>query len=321
MVGEYPINFVGFKKSYDSEKIYYLDTSVPSDHVTAFDPVLFNNYEITVTDGVYSIKKANEQAIMIHSQEELIIRYQQLKDGDTEMWYLTPGNYGDLTIDKNIGLTIIGCYDTAIEENDYSHINDAHDKTMAEVKDDALKIVTVFDSITVNRGALTLDIVRINGEINQTVVYMGKNASSLTINRSLFKHTQVSGEGGASIPQNANAISVNPSFSGMVRIERSYIEGFTSGVYMRGGSKLEIINSRFNKNTVGVKSSDADIHIEGSRFEFTLNEAVYLEMMDFTIINSSFYSNGVGIKSLRTNTYDLLLENRFGLNVTDIANL
>lgn len=321
MVGDYPINFIGFKESFASDRIFYLNAGNPADDVMELNPILFHNYNITVINGTYRINKANPNAIIISSEEELNTRYEQLKDGDSVIWYLAPGNYGDLVIDKNVGITIIGCYDINITDIDYSHITDTHDRIMSQVKDDALSIVTFFNSITVNRGALTLDIIRIDGRLNQSIIYIGRNATSVDISRSAFVHTEIKGEGGASIPQNASALMTSPSFKGLLRLENTYVEGFTAGIYMSSGRKLEIVNCRFNKNRTAIRSFGGDIHIEGSRFEFSIDNALYLEMIEFTVINCSFMSNAVAVRSMSVNTYDIWLENRFSNNVKDTERL
>lgn len=323
MVGEYNINFIGFKENSNSQKIYYIDAPIPSDDVTRMNPVLFGNYNITVIDGTYNIKKANENAVIINNATELQQAYEQLQDGDSVLWYLAPNDdsYGDLVIDRNIGITIIGCYDVNIQDNDYSYLESPHDRRMSEVKDDALAIVTFFDSIMVNRGALTLDIISVNGQIDKSVVYVGKNTSSVTIKRCSFIHQEDFGAGGSPRPQNATAIMTSPSFKGLLRIENSYVSGFTAGVYLSSARKIEVINSRFAENRIAIRSFGGDTHIEGSRFEFSRDSALYLEMRDFIVINSSFYSNDVGIKSSSTNVYDLWLENIFSKNVHDTSSL
>jgi hypothetical protein len=322
MVGDYDIEFVGFKSSYDGDKIYYLNAAIPSDDVLAMNPVLFGNYNITVINGTYTIRKANESAVIINDKTELDTHYNALTEGTSVIWYLAPGNYGDLVVNKNVGITIIGCYDANAQFEEYADIEDTHERTMNIVKSDAGHIVTIFESVTISRGALTLDIVKIGGRINSHSIYIGANASAIEVRRSSLVHTEVFGAGGVAIPQNASAIYSSPSFRDLLRIDRTYIEGFTSAVYLNAAGALEVVNSRFNRNnTTAIRCFNNTIHIEGSRFEFTSDNALYFEMTEYTVINSSFLSNRVAIKSLTTNTYDLWLENTFVNNVQDITTL
>ncbi|MDD4316677.1 MAG: hypothetical protein PHC84_05915, partial [Clostridia bacterium] len=321
MVGDYAINFIGFKASYSAEKIYFLNSPIPADDVLAMDPVLFGNYDITVINGIYTVKKANENAVTIDGRAELDARYNALQEGNSVTWYMAPGNYGDFIINKNVGITIIGCYDVDAQFETYEEIEDNHERMMLTVESDSGHIVTIFESVVINRGALTLDIIKIGGKINKSAIYIGANASAVELRRSSLIHTEVFGDGGAAIPQNASAVSSSPSFKDLLRIDRTYIEGFTAAVYLNGGSSLEVVNSRLNRNMAGIRCFNSTVHIEGSRFEFTRGNALYLEMIDFTVINSSFLSNETAIKSLTSNTYDLWLENTFAGNVNDITTL
>lgn len=322
MVGDYAIDFTGFKTSYDAEKIYYLDAAIPVDDVMAMNASLFGNYSITVINGTYRIKKANENAVIINDQTELEAHYDALPEGNSVIWYLAPGNYGDLVINKNVGITIIGCYDVNAVFETFDSVEDNHERTMSIIKSDAGHIVTVFESIVINRGALTVDIVKIGGKRNKQSIYIGANASAIEVRRSSLVHTEVFGDGGVSIPQNAGAIYSSPAFKDLLRIDRTYVEGFTTAVYLNGAGALEVVNSRFNRNTItAIRCFNNTTHIEGSRFEFTGENALYLEMLDYTVVNSSFMSNRVAIRSLTSNTYDLWLENTFANNVKDIITL
>lgn len=322
MVGEYPIRFVGFKQTFDSDKVYYLNAERPEDDVINLDPVLFGNYNITAINGIYRINKAVQDAIIIHDEEELHQRYGLMQEGDTQVWYLAPGFYGDFVVDKNVGITLIGSYDTSAEYGDFSSIEDMHDKTMNEVKDNSQNIATVFNSIRIERGAVTIDIIRFNGDANHTSVYVNRNASSVEIKRSYFKNEEILAPGGMSEAQNARAIVTAPMFAGLLRLDRTYIEGFSIGVYMDGGQTLEVVNSRFNSNNyAALMANKGNTHIEGSRFEFTRGHGVYLQMSLFTAINCSFYANNTGLASLSVAHYDILLENIFMDNVTDIETL
>ena len=321
MVGEYEINFVGFKKDANSDKIYYLDALNEEDDLLQINPTLYGNYNITVNNGIYKILKLNEQAITINDTDELNVAYNELNEGETALWYLAPGNYGDFVIDKNVGITIIGCYDNSITDIDYPSITDKHMLTMNEVRDNAQSIGTSFDSITINAGALTLEIIKFVGDINSNSIYINKDATTLSVKRCLFIHNEITGEGGEPIIQNSKAIVSNPSFNGLLRIERTYFEGYTIAVYMNGSKNFEIINSRFNDCKAGIKGYCGDVHIEGCHFEYIKGDAVYLEMVNFTVINCSFESNEVAIKSLAINSYDLWLENSFKNNVIEIDSI
>ena len=151
MVGEYPIRFVGFKQTFDSDKVYYLNAERPEDDVINLDPVLFGNYNITAINGIYRINKAVQDAIIIHDEEELHQRYGLMQEGDTQVWYLAPGFYGDFVVDKNVGITLIGSYDTSAEYGDFSSIEDMHTKHERS-KDNSQNIATVFNSIRIERA-------------------------------------------------------------------------------------------------------------------------------------------------------------------------
>lgn len=322
MVGDYDITFQGFKYSYDDEKIYYLNAAIPADDVLTMNATLFENYNITVINGTYRIKKANENAVIINDRAELDAHYNALPEGNSVIWYLAEGNFGDLVINKNVGITIIGCYDVNAVFETFENVEDNHERTMSIIKSDAKHVVTIFESVVINRGALTLDIVKIGGKINKQSIFVGAGASAVEVRRSSLVHTEVFGDGGVSIPQNASAIYSSPSFKDLLRIDRTYVEGFTTAVYLNGAGSLEVVNSRFNRNTItAIRCYNNTVHIEGSRFEFTGENALYLEMIDYTVINSSFMSNRVAIKSLTSNTYDLWLENTFVNNVKDIVAL
>lgn len=315
-VGEYAINFVGFRQA-GGETIYYLNPVGDQKGLEQMN-ILFGNYDISVRNGTYIIRKARENAVIINDAAEFATEYAKLKNGDTALWYLSPGNYGSFTMDKDIALTLIGCYDVA-SIGSVDSINNEFDR----MKEAAPLIASSFDEITVVKGSLALDIIKFEGRPFSQSMIIGKDAGYIEIRRSGFINTPAAGMG----KQNAVAIYIEPRYARRVTVSETYIAGFRTGVgvselastIISTENNLEILNSRFNDNDFAVYAQNGNIHIEGTRFEYGSDRAITLNMHEFIITGCEFIGNYIAVATRSTLVSDLLQSNSYRDNVTNVT--
>lgn len=324
IVGDYAIDFVGFKAP-ESNTVYYLNPLGNQQSVLDLNPTLFGNYEITVEGGIYTVRKADESAIIISSESELLAAYNALPEKGKATWYLAPGDYGHFVMDKDVSIAIIGCYDV----NEIGYVDGLTDKN-AIIRESALRIAASFKSITVYKGALELDIVSIDGRANASALTVKAGAGYVYVNRSSFVHTPELNSNGEPMVQNAIAVNIEAGYNRRVSISDSFFDQFTTAVYMNmvGSSigddapenNLEIMDCLFSRNSVGVMAFNGNIHIQDSRFEYTTRYAVSLDMNDFTVLDCHFSDNYVGISSRKVGSdlYELSQNSTFDNNVKDV---
>lgn len=277
MVGNYPLAVVNkdnmLSKGGDEEK----------------NAGFHKNYEfVAINDGTYQIVAERENTRIISNQEELTQAIQQLREGDTVIWYFMAGNYGTITINLNASVSIIGSYDLSSEE----------------------EIIAVsFQQVIVNKGAVLLDIVSFRDIANDSAVKVGKEASSLTVSRSRFARAT------ANVLTNSTAIGTAAGYANTLYISDTSFMGYTTAIYMLGGS-LELRNSELYENMNGVYLQKGNIVLDTNKFVANRGAAVNIAYASATtsIFDNIFDSNDIGIKTSVALRNDIRVQNTFKQN-------
>ena len=257
------------------------------------------NYNIiAINNGVYRITALQEGARVIDNKDELDDAIALLEDeerkgntGMTVKWYLRAGDYGDITINVNASITIIGSYDLSDEKEE---------------------IAVKFNTITINKGAVLLDIVKFNALGDKANVYIARNATSATIKRAEFVRQ------GVSTIINSIAIRSEDGFKGSVYVYNSYIYGYAQAMYLYGG-KLEMENTTLEQNVNGIYVR-GDVLIKANTFKETRGPAINIATQNATVAISgnTFQSNVTAIESASQMRNDIEVQNTFIQNATDI---
>ena len=257
------------------------------------------NYNIiAINNGVYRITALQEGARVIDNKDELDDAIALLEDeerkgntGMTVKWYLRAGDYGDITINVNASITIIGSYDLSDEKEE---------------------IAVKFNTITINKGAVLLDIVKFNALGDKANVYIARNATSATIKRAEFVRQ------GVSTIINSIAIRSEDGFKGSVYVYNSYIYGYAQAMYLYGG-KLEMENTTLEQNVNGIYVR-GDVLIKANTFNETRGPAINIATQNATVAISgnTFQSNVTAIESASQMRNDIEVQNTFIQNATDI---
>ena len=257
------------------------------------------NYIITgAINGLYSITAALPNTRVIDNKAQLDNVLSLVKDGDTVRLYLRAGNYGNIVLDKNAAVSIVGSYDLSGETDE---------------------IAVVFDSIRVTNGALLLDIVKMYAKPDSSLVRVGKDVASLTVNRSTFIDLPFLG-GSQQTTVNSRAISTDWGFNGTVYMDQTSILGFAAGLYLEYGS-VEISNSRFKYVVSAVHVLSGNVNVSDSVFENCRKVAVRIDSnkANVSIFDNLFASNLVAIRSAVALRNDIKVQNVFRENGTDIS--
>ncbi|OQC14678.1 MAG: hypothetical protein BWX72_01245 [Firmicutes bacterium ADurb.Bin080] len=257
------------------------------------------NYVISgAINGLYSITAALPNTRVIDNKAQLDNVLALIKDGDTVRLYLRAGNYGNISLDKNAAVSIVGSYNLS-EEID--------------------EIAVVFDSIRVTKGALLLDIVKMYAKSDSSLVRVGKDVASLTVNRSSFIDLPFLG-GSQQTTVNSRAISTDWGFKGTVYMDQTSILGFAAGLYIEYGS-VEISNSRFKYVVNAVHVLSGNVNVSDSTFENCRKVAIRIDSSkaSVSIFDNLFASNYVAIRSAVPMRNDIKVQNVFRENGTDIS--
>lgn len=247
------------------------------------------NYEFAeVEDGTYKIVAYSANTEVIDNIEQFQDAVAKLRDGDTKRWYLRAGDYGTLVIDKNASVSIIGSYDlTSATE----------------------KIAVSFDSISLVKGAIQLDIVSVKDKANGASVALGAEASRLNISRSEFVRS------GTSMLTNSVAIRTDYGYKGTVYVDSTSFTGFQTAIYADGGS-LEVTSSVFKNNGNGIVVRNGDLLINGNTFVTNNGVAVNIVAKNATVsvLNNVFRANDVAIRTAVALRKDIKAQNEFKEN-------
>ena len=247
------------------------------------------NYEfVAINDGSYEIVAEKANTRVIANRAELEEALAQLNDRDTAIWYFMPGSYGSIIIDKDASVSIIGSYDLTSEE---------------EV------IAVKFDQIVINKGAVLLDIVAFNDKANDSVVKLGKMASSLTVSRSTFTRAS------SGMLTNSVAIGSESGYSNTVYVSDTYFSGYSTAIYLLGGS-LELRASHLYENMNGVYLQRGSVILDTNIFDANRGYAVNIAYAGATtsIFDNVFTNNDVAIKTVVELRKDIRVQNTFRQN-------
>lgn len=253
------------------------------------------NYEfVEVENGVYNIVAYSANTRVIDNKADFDSAVEQLRDGDTARWYLRAGEYGDLKIDVNASVSIIGSYDLTSETE---------------------SIAVMFDTITLNKGAIQLDIVSVKDRANGASVTLGAGASYLNISRSEFRMS------GKEMLSNSVAIRTSYDYTGTVYVDSTTFTGFRTAIYAEGGS-LEVTDSEFTYNANGIVVRTGSLLINGNKFIANSGVAVNLTSTSadatISVLNNVFRANDVAVRSTATIRKDVMAQNEFTENTIAI---
>lgn len=257
------------------------------------------NYNIVaINNGKYRITAMQEGARVINDKQELddaiaLLENEESKGstGLTVKWYLRAGDYGDITINVNASVTIIGSYDLSDEKEE---------------------IAVKFNTITVNKGAVLIDIVSFKALGDKANVLIASRATSVTVKRSEFIRQ------GESIVAKSMAIRSEDGFKGSVYVYDSYVYGYAQAIYLYGG-KLEMERTTLEQNVNGVYVR-GDVIVKDSTFKETRGPAINIATQGATVAISgnTFKANNVAIESASVMRNDIEVQNVFIQNATNI---
>jgi hypothetical protein len=289
---------------------------------------LLTNYDIKLVQGNYYNIGATE-AILINNASELKEVLNSVDNGSTYKFYLSPGSYGDIIINRvtlgsqvynrNASVTLIGAYDVNAGT---SHNN----------------IAVSFRSITVYSGAVTIDIMKaealpIAAGAPGVEIMIKAAASDVTVSRSYFYRNSSS----TNFIASSTAIMSEANYKGTVYITNgTLITGHSSGAVLYGGS-LVVSDSEISDNINGVQingntvSQDEIRHAQSiiiidSVFSYNKSVAISVlclvdqEGINFSITGNQFVANVLAIKTLEYLEIALLMtQNTLYLNGADLV--
>lgn len=253
------------------------------------------NYEIVnYYDGEYEIATPSE-AVLITNAQQLLENIEALEDNSPTpyRWYLSAGNYGNIVIDKNVNLFIVGAYDSQTGVP-----------------------AVVFDSITILKGTVGLDIVRLQAKAKTAVVSLGSAAGSLTVSRAYFSRP------GNDFLTNSVAIQAAMGYKNTIYVNDTYIHGFTSGILMMSGS-INMRDSILDNNVSALQVREGDLELQRNTFSYNKSEAIYIggTQVAYNFNNNSFVANVVAIKTTVAISNEVFNRNNFANNARNLYNL
>ncbi|MDR2266725.1 MAG: hypothetical protein LBE09_03970 [Christensenellaceae bacterium] len=286
----------------------------------------FNSYQ----QGNYVITAT--AAIQIANRAALIEHLQTLTDGEIYKYYLSPGDYGDIEVNRvlrngsyvliNASVTLIGAYDIAAGE--------ATGETIA----------VTLRSVIVHSGALTLDIIKmqalpISAGKPGTGVSISAAASDVTISRSYFYRDLNYYVGYIA---SSTAIMTDPLYKGTVYItDNTVIKGHSIAAALYGGS-LVVSDSEISENINGIQVNGnatgtstnriaQSVIVINSKFLYNKGTALYIlcnvtdANLNFSVMGNDFIGNVLAVKTFEPLTLELLTtQNYMYLNVADLIN-
>lgn len=252
------------------------------------------NYEIVnYYDGVYAIITPSE-AVLISTRNQLLDNIDALEDnsGESYKWYLSEGSYGAIAINKNVNLSIVGAYNESGVP------------------------AVVFDSITIEKGTVGLDIVRLHAKGNAALIELGSSAGSLTVSRTQFVRT------GSAFLTNSVAIRADMGYANTIYMNDSSIYGFTAGILMMSGS-INMHDCVLDNNVSALQVRDGDLEIHNSVFSYSKSEGIYIAGTNVacTLNGNSFIANVIGVKTTISISNEVYNKNTFANNAKDIKKL
>ncbi|MFI3228817.1 MAG: hypothetical protein R3Y23_01450 [Bacillota bacterium] len=254
----------------------------------------FSNYDIVaMVNGTYTIAKPTDGYVIEDSEELQSVYLNALEDNTVVKWYLKPGVYDAITISKNVALTIVGAYDPVTGE-----------------------IGVFIDSITVEKGGLSLDVIAFTASANSTSLKIGSGASDVTLNRVTFtRETEL-------YLSECVAIVTNANYTGTVTLTNTTFYGYATGIYIIGGSLL-VNNCVFDSNisSIVVANTAQDITILNSDISYSKSVGVrfYCDSTNIIISGCVFTANMSAIMSINEVDGSISVQNEFALNANDIV--
>ncbi len=258
----------------------------------------YANYNIVAwIDGTYTIAKPTDGYVISNDTELQELYLTDLKDNTEVKWYLMPGNYSAITIDKNVALTIVGAYNSETGQ-----------------------IGVFFESITVLKGGLSLDVIAFNATAQSTSLKVGSDASDISLNRVNFARVNASGL----YLSESVAISTALGYTGTVLLTDCIIYGYTTGIYVIGGS-LMVSNSTLNANVSGivVGSTASSIIILNTSITYSKSVGIriYCDVDNVNINSCTFTANMQAIVAIKELDGSITVQNEFKSNAIDIVTL
>lgn len=257
------------------------------------------NYDVVgYEDGVYAITATAANVRVIENKADLDARIALLQDGDTVRWYLRAGDYGDIVLNKNASVSIVGSYNLTADKEE---------------------IAVHFNSVTIERGAVLLDIVSLQATADKALVFIGANADSVTVNRSEFVPR------GNTVLRNSVAIRADSGYQNTLYMEGTIVSKFTRAVDMKGGS-VNLRSCTFNENTSVVFVENGNVTLNENEFLYTRGDAVYiagisLNNPEISIVDNRFVGNVAAIRTYHALYAEVTMQNVFDKNASDIVKL
>lgn len=250
----------------------------------------FRNYSIyIVTAGVYEIC-AEQDAVVIESDEMLQQVIADVSENQSVKLYLSPGEYSAITLNVNADVSIIGCYD--------------FDKN----------ILTVVKGITVNAGVLTVKIIKFQAQGAGSVgLRINNNANSIGIYDCEFDGLN---------KQLSVAIKTDINYRDKIYMVGTTIYDYHRGVELVSGN-LELTQCVFTNNNYGItiQSSGTDLRITQSDFA-NHDVAIFSNNESVTVLYNNFDCNRIAVR-IPTSDFDaeILANNTFSnTNGTNLDN-
>ncbi|MDR0854800.1 MAG: hypothetical protein LBN25_00345 [Christensenellaceae bacterium] len=252
----------------------------------------FRNFEFdnsSIHTGLYVIEPKSQSGVkaeMITSQSELQQRLAMVEDGKTYKLFLAPGAYGDLILNKNASIEIVGAYfagTSGIVEN----------------------ISVKFNSITVNSGSLTLDSIRIDAHavsynpagylsLPGYGLLISSGAGNVSIQRTYFANNN------QAIIVNSVAIIMNTGYANKLTVQNSKISGHANGILARSGN-LDIENTIIDGNIIGINiAALQSLRLNRNSISHNSEDGllIYSQITgEVILIVNDFRSNGVAVRT------------------------
>ncbi|MDR0751946.1 MAG: hypothetical protein LBF12_05115 [Christensenellaceae bacterium] len=291
-----------------------------------YNNTILSNYDIkNVEDSTYKITA--RAGVMIQNAQELKEALNGMKNDRTYIFYLAPGNYGDIEINRvpdgtqyiniNASVTLIGAYDV-----------NAADPVIA----------VTFTSIIVYSGDVTIDIMSalarpISAGKPGVGIMIYSAASDVTVSRSYFYRDSSS----PNFITSSTAIMTESGYKGTVYITNgTLITGHSSAAVLYGGS-LVVSDSEISENINGVQvNGNGGVSDSLQRYAqsviiidsvFAYNKSVAISILckvvspeiNFSITGNTFVANVLAIKTLEFLEVTLLVtQNNLHLNSADL---
>ena len=190
------------------------------------------------------------------------------------------------------------------------------------VSEEEDEIVVTFDKITVERGALLVDIVKMSAIASVGLINVKENVSSITIRRSEFVDSALIQQEGSTTTQNSSVVRTAPGFKGIVYVDETSILGFSVGLQLTGGS-VDIMNSKIHRSIIGISVMAGNVMVSNTEFRHCKSIALKLSNKKGTasIFDNIFWANYTAIQTVISIRNDITIQNTFGENAKNIEYL